>query len=75
MVINFATWCDWILKLLRASGAWLRRKIVSSLERFDFSLRISSVMKGLRGLEGQVTVLRGACLSNIAESVVLKRFR
>ena len=56
-------------------GVLDRRKIVSSLERFDFSERISSVMKGLWGLDEQVTVLTGACLSSIELSVVLKRSR
>lgn len=47
----------------------------SSLDRFDFSARIVGVMKGLCGLDGHLTVLSGACLSRIAERVVLKRLR
>ena len=49
--------------------------MVSSLDRFDFSERISSVIKGLWGLDEQVTVLTGACLSSIVVRVVLKRSR
>jgi hypothetical protein len=49
--------------------------MVSSLERLDFSSRISGVMKGLCGRDEQVTVLRGACLSTVAVRVVLKRSR
>ena len=43
----------------------------SSLERFDFSVRISSVMKGFRGRDEQVMVLSGACLSSRVVSVEL----
>ena len=47
--------------------------MVSSLERFVFSRRISGVMNGLFGLELQDIVLRGACLSRRLDSVEEKR--
>lgn len=45
------------------------------MERLDFWERISVVMKGLWGLDRQVTVLKGACLSKIVVRVLLKRCR
>ena len=53
--INLATFLACNLKFACKSGVLDRRKTVSSLERFDFSERISSVMKGLWGLDEQVT--------------------
>lgn len=44
-------------------------KIDSSLERFDFSIRISGVMKGLCGRDGKEEVLAGACLSSRLDNV------
>ena len=44
-------------------------KIDSSRERFDFSRRISGVMNGLEGVDGQEEVFGGACLSRRVESV------
>ena len=71
--INLATFLACNLKFVCESGVLDRRKIVSSLERFDFSERISSVMKGLWGLDEQVTDFTGACLSSIVVRVELKR--
>jgi hypothetical protein len=45
--------------------------MVSSLDLFAFSRRILFVIKGLRGRAGQLKVLRGACLSRIADKVEL----
>ena len=71
--INLATFLACNLKFVGESGVLNRRKIVSSLESFDFSDRISSVMKGLWGLDEQVTDLTGACLSRIVVRVELNR--
>ena len=49
--------------------------MVSSFDRIDFSWRISGVINGLLGREGQVTVLSGACLSSIVEIVELNSCR
>ena len=73
--INLATFLDCNLKFFCESGVLDRRYIVSSLERFDFSERISSVMNGLWGQDEQVTDLTGACLSSIVIRVELKRSR
>ena len=43
--------------------------MVSSWERFVFSVRMSSVMNGFRELKGQVMVLSGACLSSRVDRV------
>jgi len=44
-------------------------KIDSSLERLDFSRRISGVIKGLDGVDGMEEVFVGACLSSRVERV------
>ncbi len=43
--------------------------IDSSRERMDFSRRISGVMNGLDGVDGQEVVFGGACLSRRVERV------
>jgi hypothetical protein len=45
--------------------------MVSRVERNVLALRISSVMKGLWGLDEHVMDFRGACLSRRLESVEL----
>jgi hypothetical protein len=49
--------------------------MVSSLDLFAFSSRISGVIKGLCVREEHVIVLSGACLSSVVESTELKRSR
>ena len=75
METNLGTFLACHLKFVFESGVLDRRNIVSSLERLDFSERISSVINGLWGLDEQVTDLTGACLSSIVIRVELKRSR
>lgn len=49
--------------------------MVSRRERLDLAARISGVMKGLCGVEGQVIVRRGACLSIKEEMTELNSLR
>ena len=49
--------------------------MVSSLDLFDFSSRMRGVIKGLCDRDEHVMVLRGACLSSMADRVELNRWR
>jgi hypothetical protein len=70
-VMSLATRWDWVLRLSWSDGSLVRRKIVSSLERFAFWSRISSVMNGLWVRWLTETVFSGACLSRTVVKVVL----
>ena len=74
-MISLETCLAWDLKSARARGDLVRRKIVSSFERMRFWWRISGVMKGLEGREGQEKDLRGAWMSRMEVIVELKRER
>ena len=74
-VMSLATSLDCVLKLSRSMGDRVRLYMDSSLERLDFSLRISWVMKGLRFRERHEMVLAGACLSRRSVRVESNRER
>ncbi len=68
-VIICATYLDCLLKVTLSSSVRELRYLVSRRERLDFCFLISSVINGLLLLDGQVTVLNGACLSRMDERV------
>jgi len=73
--MSFETRRDCALKLDNVSEVFLRRYILSSLDRLNFSFRISGVINGLRGRDGHVMVLSGACLFSRVVSTELKSSR